>query len=172
MSTLPRSRARLITAALALAALGLARADADRVPMPRNAPPAYAQECGACHLAYAPGLLPAPSWQRLMGGLERHFGTDASLDVATLQPIARWLQAHAGADRRVRDAPPQDRITRSAWFERKHREIVPAVWRHPGVVSAAQCGTCHRGADRGDFDDDGLRVPAGLDPRLLRAWRE
>ena len=42
--------------------------------------PAWRNECGTCHVAYPPGLLTAPDWRKLMGGLERHFGTDASLD--------------------------------------------------------------------------------------------
>ena len=37
-------------------------------------------ECGSCHVAYPAQLLPATSWQRLMKGLDKHFGTDASVD--------------------------------------------------------------------------------------------
>ena len=62
--------------------------------------PKYQQECAACHLAYPPGLLPAASWQRLMGNLPQHFGTDASLDPATVKEIGQWLQAHAADPRR------------------------------------------------------------------------
>ena len=40
-------------------------------------------ECGSCHLAYPPELLPASSWRRIMAGLDRHFGADASLDAAS-----------------------------------------------------------------------------------------
>lgn len=156
---------------LALFAAAPARAD-DRPLMPARVPAVYTQECAACHTAYAPALLPAASWQRIVDGLDRHYGSDASVDAATAREIGAFLQANAGNARRVRAAPPQDRITRSAWFERKHRGIGAAVWRHPGVVSAAQCGACHRGADRGDFDDDALIAPAGLDPRLLQAWRD
>ena len=28
----------------------------------------YAEECGSCHFAYPPGLLPASSWQQVMTG--------------------------------------------------------------------------------------------------------
>lgn len=168
-----RSRHGAGALALTLTLFGAAAARADDGPlMPARVPAAYTQECAACHTAYAPALLPAESWQRIVAGLDRHYGADASLDAATVREIGAFLQANAGRSRRAREAPPDDRITRSAWFERKHRGIDPAVWRHPSVVSAAQCGACHRGADRGDFDDDGLRVPAGLDPRLLRAWRD
>lgn len=150
---------------------GAARADSDRL-LPMQVPKAYTQECGACHTAYPPGLLPAPSWQRIMTGLDKHYGTDASLDVATVQQLSAWLQTHAGTYKRVAEEPPQDRITRSAWFERKHRKIEPAVWKHTSVKSAANCAACHTGADQGDFDDDNLRFPAGLDARYRRAWSD
>ncbi|MGZ8268326.1 MAG: diheme cytochrome c, partial [Burkholderiales bacterium] len=35
-------------------------------------------ECSSCHVAYPPKLLSAQTWRRLMGGLDKHFGTDAS----------------------------------------------------------------------------------------------
>ena len=66
----------LLAAAMLSGAAAPAWSDSGR-SMPRAVPPAYTQECGSCHLAYPPGLLPALSWQRLMGGLDRHFGTDA-----------------------------------------------------------------------------------------------
>lgn len=159
-------------AALALlAALPLAAAWADDGrTMPRPVPPAYAQECGACHTAYPPGALPARSWQRVMAGLDRHYGTDASLDAATARELAAWLQAHAGTWKRVAEEPPEDRITQSAWFTRKHRKVDPAVWKLPSVKTAAQCAACHGGADRGRYDDDELRMPAGLTLRQRWAW--
>lgn len=162
----------LAAAWLALLAPGHgARADGART-VPADLPAAYTQECGACHLAYPPGLLPAGSWQRLMGGLERHYGSDASLDARTQQQIGEWLQRHGGTFKRMAEEPPQDRITRSAWFERKHRKVEPAVWSLPSVKSAAQCTACHAGAERGRFDDDELRVPAGLTPRQRRAFTD
>ncbi|MBX3602466.1 MAG: diheme cytochrome c [Rubrivivax sp.] len=165
----PSLNRALLTAGLVLAPLAAAWADGGRT-MPLVVPPAYAQECGACHAAYAPGLLPARSWQRILGGLDRHYGTDASLDPATVRQLGVWLEAHAGTYKRVRGEPPEDRITRSAWFERKHRKVEPAVWQLPSVKSAANCAACHAGADHGRFDDDDLRQPAGLTPRQRRAW--
>ena len=86
MST-PLPRAAL--AALLLASAVAAPALADKAPrLPAVVPEAYATECGACHLAYPPALLPARSWQRLMAGLDTHFGSDASLDAATAQPLS------------------------------------------------------------------------------------
>lgn len=143
-------------AALLLAATA-ARADGGRPVVPLL--PRYQQECASCHLAYPPGALPASSWQRLMRDLPNHFGTDASLDAPVLKQITAWLVAHAGTWKRVREAPPQDRITRSAWFERKHDEVAPATWRRPAVQSAANCAACHPQAEQGDFDEDRIRIP-------------
>lgn len=154
-----------------LGATTLALADYGRA-MPRVVPPAYTQECATCHTAYPPSMLPAASWQRIMGGLDQHYGTDAALDAATVQQIGGWLQTHAGTYKRVIQAPPEDRITRSAWFVRKHDEIEPAVWKLPSVKSAANCAACHGGADQGQFDDDHLRMPAGLSARQRSAWRD
>jgi hypothetical protein len=124
--------------------------------------PLYKQECAACHLAYPPGLLPAASWQRLMNNLPRHFGTDASLDPATKQPLSAWLGANAANSakgKRVREAPPDDRITRSAWFVHEHDEVAAATWRLPAVRSAANCAACHTQADQGDFNERDIRLP-------------
>lgn len=121
--------------------------------------PRYAQECGACHVPYPPGLLPKASWQRLMHDLPNHFGSDASVDAATLKELDAWLAANAGGGRRAAEAPPQDRITRSQWFIREHREVAPAVWKSPLVKSPANCAACHTQAARGDFDEDTVRIP-------------
>ena len=104
-------------------------------------------------------MLPAASWQRVMAGLATHYGSDASLDTATVNQISVWLNANAGTGRRVREAPPEDRITRSDWFLRKHHEVAPGVFLRPSIRSAANCAACHAGAERGDYDDDGVRIP-------------
>ena len=172
MNTLPTARCLLIAATFALAALpALVRADSSRLLL-GNMPAAYTQECAACHTAYPPSLLPGRSWQRIMTGLDKHYGTDASLDAATVQQLSTWLKVNAGTNKRVTEEPPQDRITRSAWFERQHRKVEPTVWKHASVKSAANCAACHTAADKGDFNDNQLRFPAGLDARYRRAWND
>jgi hypothetical protein len=121
--------------------------------------PAYVQECGACHTPYAPGLLPAASWQRLMGGLPRHFGTDASTDAATQHSLSTWLQQNAGTGKRGREEPPEDRITRAAWFSREHHEFNAGTWKRPAIKSPANCGACHTQAAQGHFSEHDIHVP-------------
>jgi Dihaem cytochrome c len=171
MTHLTNPRRLLMAAAIGLTALQPAFGDGGRL-MPRDALPLYAQECGSCHTAYAPGLLPAASWSRLMSGLGRHYGSDASLDPAVAGQLGHWLQANAGTYKRVNEEPPQDRITLSAWFERKHRKVDAVTWTLASVKSAANCGACHSGADQGSFNEGGLRQPAGLSARSARAWND
>ncbi len=132
----------------------LADEHAPRVPLL----PAYRQECAGCHIAYPPSMLPAASWQRLLSNLPHHYGTDASLDPPTVQALAAWLTANAGTGRRAA-VPPDDRITRSAWFQRKHDEVPADAWKRPAVRSASNCAACHAGAESGDFDEHRVRIP-------------
>lgn len=171
MTTSHRLLASIVTVTLGCTALTTAQADSARL-LPRDMPAAYTQECAACHTAYPPGMLPAPSWNRIMNGLDKHYGTDASLDAATVKQLSTWLQTNAGTYKRVRETPPEDRITRSEWFLREHRKLDPSVWSHMSVKSAANCAACHTGADRGEYDDDNLRFPAGLDQRHRRAFMD
>jgi hypothetical protein len=153
----------LIPFALALlAAASAARADDDRRGPPAPALPLYTQECAACHTAYPPGLLPASSWQRLMATLPRHFGTDASLDPAASQQIGTWLAQHAGTSKRVQREPappPEDRITRSRWFQRKHDDVPASTWQRAAIQSPSNCSACHAGAAQGNFNEHDIRIP-------------
>ncbi len=142
--------------AAAFLSITAAWADSDTGPTP---PAVYAQECGSCHLAFPPNLLSKASWQRVMNGLDKHYGSDASLDAATQKQIDTWLQTHGGQGKRAREEPPQDRITRSIWFERKHREVSAASFKRASIKSRANCTACHRDAAKGDFDEDRVRIP-------------
>lgn len=126
-----------------------------RVPLD----PVYQQECSACHVAYPPGMLPAASWQRIINNLQHHYGTNASLDPAMVKQLSVWLEANAGTYKRVSEAPPQDRITRSAWFIRKHDEVAASVWARPSIRSASNCVACHTQANQGVFNEHDVRIP-------------
>ncbi len=146
---------RTLLAAVFLS-ISAAWADSYKGPTP---PAVYTLECGSCHLAFAPNLLPKASWQRVMNGLDKHYGSDASLDPATQKQIDTWLQTYGGQGKRAREEPPQDRITRSAWFERKHREVSAATFKRASIKSPANCSACHREAAQGDFEEDRVRIP-------------
>lgn len=119
----------------------------------------WRQECASCHIAYAPGLLPAESWRRVMAGLDKHFGTDASLTDEENKEITDFLVGNASNRWSSPNAPLK--ITEAAWFKRKHddHEIAPSVWKNPQVKSPANCGACHTQADNGDFKERNIRMP-------------
>lgn len=120
---------------------------------------AWKAECSACHLAYPPGLLPASSWQAMMGNLDKHFGTDASLDEATVKEILPFLTTNAAPEPRKPRAEPILRITETAWFKHEHDEISALTWKNPKIKSAANCAACHTQAEQGNFDEDTVRIP-------------
>jgi hypothetical protein len=145
-------RAALVAAAVLLATA--ARADGPRTPPPGF----YLQECAACHAPFPARRLGATAWQRIVDGLPRHFGTDASLDAATTARVRDYLAANA-ATKRADEVPPELRMTRSTWFVREHREVSAATWQRPSVKSAANCAACHPRSDLGIFDEHELRIP-------------
>lgn len=155
---------RLIAAFAMVSALvvGVAWADDDQRIRPLNHA-AWRQECGACHIAYPPQLLPAVSWRAIMNGLDRHFGVDAALDPQQRADILRFLEANAGRGGGSLDGKPPLRITETRWFVHEHSEELPAgIWRRPEVKSPANCVACHVAADRGDYGGRTLRLPKGL----------
>jgi hypothetical protein len=111
--------------------------------------PATAKECGECHMAFQPALLPAGSWNRIIDGLKDHFGEDASLPADLTLAIREYLTSHAGRH----GDPGIIRITGQPWFVREHR-FPPSVWQRPEVKTKSNCTACHAGAERGLYDDD------------------
>jgi mono/diheme cytochrome c family protein len=148
----------LVTAAV-LSLLFARSATADSIGIPAHVPKSYVAECASCHTSYAPGLLPAKSWQNIMGSLDKHYGSDASIDEKSVQEISAWLQSNAATSRKLTEAPPDNRITNSEWFKRKHREVKQEIWLRPSVKSRSNCMACHQQAAKGDFDDDNVRIP-------------
>lgn len=146
---------RLVGAAAAatlLMLVGAAAAADHRYPVDNAT---YRQECGSCHVAYPPALLGAGSWREIMRGLDRHFGTDASVSEPARAQITAYLEAGAG---RSRAESPTLRISEMAWFRKEHREVSAATWKSPAVKSAANCGACHRQAEQGEFSERSLVV--------------
>jgi hypothetical protein len=126
----------------------------------RYAPPnpTVKAECGSCHIAYPPSLLPASSWRALMAGLDKHFGTDASLDPQTSATITASLVQNAGRERSW-SAQPMLRISATRWFVHEHDEVPGSVWKSPQVKSPSNCGACHSNAEQGDFSEHNVRIP-------------
>lgn len=163
--TLPYRFIALSVLALTFSGLFFQRAQADGG---RFFPPVtdavVKEECGSCHLAFAPSMLPASSWKKMMGDLKNHFGTDASIDAASAEKITRYLTEKAAdrggqryGDRLMRDVSLQNaplRITELPRWVRIHHEVSAKEWKSKKVGSKANCVACHADAERGYFDDE------------------
>ena len=154
---------RAIAMALLMVPCALGRTEGgERVPPVTD--PVVKKECGSCHMAFPPQLLPKRSWQRVVDTLAEHFGENAGLDEAQRRAVLDYLLANAAdgpkAGRQGRKfsqgipaAQTPLRITETPWWAREHRKVGADRWRDPQVKSKANCLACHAGADQGVFDD-------------------
>lgn len=134
-------------------ALGMVdRAHADqRGVFPADMPASYRSECGDCHVAFAPDLLPVDAWHRIMNGLVEHYGVDATLDAKEREEIENFLARNAGHSLKTMKNGNQLRLTDTLWFHRRHGKV-KALFQDPRVVSKANCTACHLHADEGRYD--------------------
>jgi len=151
-----------IPAAVAAASLSLADDDRDerRLAVATGEPgyARYREECGSCHLAYPPGLLSAPQWNRVLDNLADHYGDNAELDAPVRERIRAYLTTTAPGP--AQPTAPLPRITTQRWFLHEHDEL-PArmVTGNPEVGAFSNCAACHRDAAAGRFDEDAVTVP-------------
>ncbi|UHD14254.1 diheme cytochrome c [Thiocapsa bogorovii] len=193
MRTSTKTVAILAIAILSLGAVGLALGDSDDDDHERHekgdgwlksrpdvAPvvnATYSEECGSCHMAYQPGLLPGDAWTQIMSpaGLSDHYGDDASLADDVRADITAFLLSNS-ADQAERSrsrafavsantsalgqGTALPRITETRYFLHEHDEI-PArlVTGNPEVGSFSQCNSCHRGAAEGVYNEKQVSIP-------------
>jgi hypothetical protein len=131
----------------------------------------YADECGSCHYAYPPGLLPSKSWAKLLDGkaLSNHFGEDATLDQGALKTIYDYAMDNAAdkswykRSRKIAVATEDEtplRITEVRYIKRKHHDIPEKMIKgNKDVKSLSYCNACHTQADKGIFDSDTVSIP-------------
>lgn len=131
----------------------------------------YQEECGSCHMAYPPGLLPGRSWEKMMTSLDNHFGENAELDSATVAELSQFLVANSAdampnyrRSRKLIQGLPNEnvplRITQLDFFRHEHREIPERlISTNPKVGSRSNCNACHRNAERGSFSEREISIP-------------
>jgi hypothetical protein len=156
---------------MGLAGLWVVNAPADDeaiFPMPPGK--TLVNECGSCHTAYAPGLLPARSWRKMLSELGNHFGEDANVQepvrLALLKDLEDMAADGAFADMRMRRiaasvpvyATPQ-RITETAYFKYIHDEVPQSFWQRKAIGTPANCIACHPRANEGRYGERELRIP-------------
>lgn len=164
-----------ITAGVALAEEGLLEAIITPFRLKNIVPVSnkqYADECGSCHFAYQPGLLPAKSWEKLLTSeaLSKHFGENAEIDKDTLAIIYEYAITNAAdksyhkRSRKIAlstaDVEAPIRITEVKYIKRKHHDIPEKmITGNKDVRSLSNCNACHTQASNGIFDADTVKVP-------------
>ena len=130
----------------------------------------YKDECGSCHFAYQPGLLPASSWDRIMSTLDDHFGENAELSAENQLAIRDYLlnlasgRVNQGLPNRITasldGAAAPLRITETPFFLHEHDEIPRRmVQDNDEVRSFSNCDACHTQAAQGSFREHEIRIP-------------
>lgn len=131
----------------------------------------YEEECGSCHFAYQPGLLPVRSWQALLtpDALENHFGDAADLENSVLELLRDYVIQHAADDsyfkrsRKIMASIGDDeipkRITTVRYIQCKHDKIPLNLIKENDEVSSLRfCNRCHTKAETGSFADDDVVI--------------
>lgn len=130
---------------------------------------AWQEECGACHMAYHPSLLPARSWEKLLQQQHQHFEEDLLLEPDMVQEMLSYAKANAaemGVTEPARKiinwgdpALTPVRITETRYWLHKHEEIEDRIWQQSNVKGKAQCDSCHSDAKQGWFEDSKMEIP-------------
>ncbi len=132
----------------------------------------WKEECGSCHFAYQPGLLPSASWQKLLTpeALHNHFGEVADLDKDTLDALRAYALDNAAEKsyyklaRKVEAATSGEeaplRITDVRFIKRKHHGIPENMVKgNKDVKSLSYCNACHTKAEQGIYKEDTVSIP-------------
>ena len=129
----------------------------------------WREECGSCHLAFHPNLLPSRSWTRIINEQAQHFGSDLAFDAATSTALLNFLIANSAdshatevafkIDRSIKPAQTPLRITETPYWIKKHRNIAAADWQSAQVKSKTNCAACHLDAEAGTFQDAAMQIP-------------
>lgn len=128
----------------------------------------YKEECGACHFAYQPELLPEASWMKILTYLDDHFGESIELDDDSRKAISDYLKSNSAEYstakravkimRSLRNHVPM-RITDTPYIREKHHEISPNVFKRESIGSLSNCSACHTTAENGIYEDDNVKIP-------------
>ncbi|MCB2192022.1 MAG: diheme cytochrome c [Deltaproteobacteria bacterium] len=132
--------------------------------------PLYKEDCGACHMAYQPALLPAASWDKILGALPEHFGDQVDLSPQDRGALTNYLKTNAAEScgckisrkilKSLGGGAPL-RISQLPYILHKHEDddIPAGAFERESVGSRGNCKACHPTADQGQYDDDLVRIP-------------
>ncbi len=133
--------------------------------------PVYLKECGDCHNAYPPFLLPRKSWERVMGALDNHFGeeiTEANITKLQQKSILEFLKENA-AETNTHEASVKlmhslgirrpKAITKTPYWRETHKDIPKSVFKSKEIKDKSNCSACHKDFEYGNLEDMNIKYP-------------
>lgn len=130
----------------------------------------YIKECGSCHFAYQPGLLPSSSWNKIMSNLGNHYNNDASISATNLQTLTKYLNDNSAEKNMeykrsnkivssLASGQIPDSISTTPYIIKKHSEIRKNLITQPEVKGLFNCIACHKTADKGNYGERDINIP-------------
>jgi cytochrome b len=117
--------------------------------------PTMTQECTECHMFYPPNLTNQKTQLEILKNLPNHYGTDASLDDATLVTITQETMNLAPIESRFRFDKEtfltnNQSITNTERWKHDHEEL-GENWFKENKIKKTSCKECHTGIENGSI---------------------
>lgn len=130
----------------------------------------YINECGSCHFAYQPGLLPSNAWKKMMSDLSNHFNTDASIDDEDFKLLSKYLDDNSAEKNMhykrsnrivssIKSGQIPNSISETPYMIRKHDEIRKDLITQKEVKGLFNCMACHKTANKGIYSERDILIP-------------
>lgn len=104
----------------------------------------YIENCGTCHIALPPAVLPTETWRQLLQDTQ-HYGVELTR-LAEPHRLIIWnyLRTFSRVQRKEEEVPY--RVAQSRFFKALHPRVKFSI-----PVDIKNCVTCHPGATEYDF---------------------
>ena len=130
----------------------------------------YKKECGSCHFAYQPGLLPSNAWEKMMSNLQEHFDTDATLAKEDFDAIMEYLSQNSAEKameykrsnkivKSIKRGDVPESISKTPYMIKKHRDIREDLITQDEVKGIFNCTACHTTAEKGIYSERDILIP-------------
>lgn len=132
---------------------------------------AFAEKCSKCHKNYPPFMLPQASWEKLMDGLDNHFGekiTENNISKSAQASIKWYLMSNSAEysthklGQKTLASLGEMRplsITKSPYWRDAHAHLDSALFKSPTVKDKSNCFVCHKDFEYGIFDNMLIQLP-------------
>ena len=132
---------------------------------------AFFEKCAKCHKHYPPFMLPQASWEKMMDGLDNHFGeriTENNVTKSEHVSIKEYLLANSAEHSshklafKTLDSLGEIRplsITKSPYWRKAHEDLSPSLFKDPLVKDKSNCFACHKNFEYGIFDIRLIHLP-------------